>query len=248
MPYIVAHRGANQRAPQNTIPAFKEAIRNGADGVEFDVQMSKDGVLVICHNFTVDETSNGTGKVVDKTFEELRSLDFGSWFAEAYKGTQIPTLEETLDCVKDMKVINVEIKKAPEAIKREVVEKTVETVKRMGLERKVVFSSFDFSMIDIIKEIDSSLNCGLLYAPKETDCYDKRLWRFRFIEVAKGHKADAMHPFFALTKWPVLYTSICHLFGLKVNIWGIGRKYGEFLDYYKTSKFDKVDMIITDSI
>lgn len=248
MPYIVAHRGANQRAPQNTIPAFEEAIRNGADGVEFDVQMSKDGVLVICHNFTVDATSNGTGKVTDLTFEELRDLDFGSWFADAYTGVQIPTLEETLECVKDMKVINVEIKRAPEATKREVVEKTVALVKKMGLEHKVVFSSFDFSMIDIIKEIDSSLNCGLLYAPTEEDCDDKRLWKFQFIKVAKEHKADAMHPFFALTKWPILYTGICHLFGLKVNIWGIGRKYGEFLDHYKTSKLDRVDMIITDSI
>ena len=73
MPYIVAHRGANLRAPQNTIPAFVEAIKHGADGVEFDVQMTKDGELVICHNFTVDATSNGTGKIVDKTFEELRT-------------------------------------------------------------------------------------------------------------------------------------------------------------------------------
>ena len=240
MPLILAHRGANQRAPQNTIPAFESAIANGASGVEFDVQMSSDGVLVICHNFTVDETSNGEGKVCEKTFEELRALDFGSWFSEAFKGTQIPTLEETLDCVKDMEVINVEIKRPP-AENMEVVDKTVAMILEKGLKEKVVVSSFDFLVTDRVKELCPDMKVGLLYDPK--DCDDKRLLTGGFLDVAKEHKADALHPYYVLTKVPHSYVKKCHENGIAINVWGI--KGATPLDNYKNSD---VDIIITDLV
>lgn len=241
MPKILAHRGANKRAPQNTIPAFEAAIEQGADGVEFDVQMSKDGALVICHNFTVDETSNGEGKVCDLTFDELRALDFGSWFNDVtFKGTKIPTLEETLICVKDMEVINVEIKRPPEE-RMEVVDKTVAMVKDMNLQDKVIFSSFDFKVTDRIKELDPSLKVGLLYDP--TDCDDKGLLVGDFLKVSKKHQADALHPHYVLTKVPRSYIKKCHENGIQVNVWGI--KGSTALENYKNSD---VDIIITDLV
>ena len=240
MPLIIAHRGANLRAPQNTLPAFQAAIDNEADGVEFDVQLSKDGVPVICHNFEVNETSNGKGLVVDQTFEELRALDFGSWFSDKFAGTKIPTLEETLQTVKDMKLINIEIKKPKEG-SLEVVDKTVAMVKEMGLEEKVVISSFYFYVTDRVKELDPSLKVGLLYDPK--DCYDKRLLKGQFIEVAKEHKADAFHPYFVLTKLPPNFTQKAHENGIAVNVWGI--KGSTHLESYKNSD---VDCIITDLV
>ena len=165
---ILGHRGANRRAPQNTLPAFRAAVEHGADGVEFDVQMSADGVLVICHNFTVDATSNGTGRIDEMTFDELRALDFGSWFSAGFAGTQIPTLEEVLDCVRDMEVLNVEIKPARKD-RQEVVRKTVETVRAFGLTEKTIFSSFDFNIIRDLKALDPGLVCGLLYDPVPED-------------------------------------------------------------------------------
>lgn len=245
MPLILAHRGANKRAPQNTIPAFKSAIEHGADGVEFDVQMTSDGVLVICHNFTVDETSNGTGYVHEHTFEELRALDFGSWFSDEFKGTLIPTLDETLDTVKDMTVINIEIKRPQPETKKEVVHKTIAAVRAHGLTDKVIFSSFDFETIDLIKAEDDTLKCGLLYDPEKEDCDDRGLLYGQFVKIAKAHKADALHPYFKLTRYPFFYTDMCHRNGIAVNVWGIGKKTAKYLERWKKSK---VDIIITDEI
>lgn len=248
MAKIIAHRGANKRAPQNTIPAFKKAIELGADGVEFDVQLSKDGVPVICHDFTVDATSDGSGRVTDMTFEELRMLDFGSWFRAAdekngideFTGVQIPTLEETLHCVKNMEIINIEIKRPPNG-DMTVVEKTVALVKKFELQSKVIISSFDFKVTDKVKELDESLRVGLLYCP--TECDDKDLMRGKFLEVAKKHKAEALHPYYILTKLPKGYIKMCHANGISVNVWGV--KGSVTLESYKNSP---VDMIITDLI
>ena len=109
---IIAHRGANKRAPQNTLPAFQKAIEMGTDGFETDVHLSKDGVPVICHNYTIDETSNGTGKIEEMTLEELKKYDFGSYYDPKFKDTPLPTLDEFLDLAtgKGLKVLNIELK------------------------------------------------------------------------------------------------------------------------------------------
>ena len=79
---VISHRGANRVAPQNTIPAFKKSLEIGCDGFETDIHLTVDGHPVICHNYTIDETSNGSGEVKSKTLEELRSYDFGSYFSD----------------------------------------------------------------------------------------------------------------------------------------------------------------------
>ncbi len=239
---ILGHRGANRRAPQNTVPAFRAAVEHGADGVEFDVQMSADGVLVICHNFTVDATSNGTGRIDELTFEELRALDFGSWFSAEFAGTQIPTLEEVLDCVKDMEVLNVEIKPARKN-RQEVVRKTVETVRAFGLTEKTIFSSFDFNIIRDLKALDPGLVCGLLYDPVPEELFDKRLLRGQYLTVASEYRADALHPHYLLTNFPRSYVRKCHEAGLMVNVWGISKE--SELEKYKEKD---LDIIITDCI
>ena len=76
---IIAHRGANQVAPQNTIEAFKKSIEIGCDGFETDIHLTKDGIPVVCHNFTIDETSTGKGAIKNMTFE-ARFLGSKSWF------------------------------------------------------------------------------------------------------------------------------------------------------------------------
>ena len=109
---IQAHRGASKRAAQNTVPAFEKAILMGADGIETDVHLTKDGIPVICHNYDIDSTSNATGFIADKTFDELRQYDFGSYFSSVYENTKIPALEElfALCAPSGLKIINVEIK------------------------------------------------------------------------------------------------------------------------------------------
>lgn len=93
---LCAHRGGMDTHPENTIPAFRYSIESGVQMIEFDIQFSKDSVLVIMHDDSVDRTTDGKGNVADLTFKELKQLDAGIKKGEQFKGTKIPTLEETL--------------------------------------------------------------------------------------------------------------------------------------------------------
>lgn len=94
---IGAHRGASDTHPENTLAAFREAIRLGAHQIEFDVRLTKDGHLVVMHDATVDRTTDGQGAVTDMTLAELRRLDAGRKKHATFAGERVPTLEETLD-------------------------------------------------------------------------------------------------------------------------------------------------------
>ena len=109
-PLVWAHRGASGYAPENTIPAFELAAEMGADGVELDVQFTKDGQIVVCHDETIDRTSNGCGWVKDHTLEELLALSFDNG-NKAYEGAQIPTMQEVFDALRPTNLtINIELK------------------------------------------------------------------------------------------------------------------------------------------
>ncbi|NHB85223.1 hypothetical protein G7085_12910 [Tessaracoccus sp. HDW20] len=107
---IWAHRGACAYAPENTLPAFELAVQMRADGVELDVQRTADGQLVTIHDETINRTSNGVGRVVDLTMEDLRRCDFTNGFA-GRRGVKIPTLHEALDVFRNTSMtVNVELK------------------------------------------------------------------------------------------------------------------------------------------
>lgn len=93
---LCAHRGAMSTHPENTLPALQEAVRLGAHMIEFDIQLTKDGALVLMHDATVDRTTNGKGKVSGLTLAEIKALDAGSKMGAAFTGTRIPTFEEAL--------------------------------------------------------------------------------------------------------------------------------------------------------
>lgn len=94
---VIAHRGSKGVRPENTLAAFKKAIEEGADGIETDVHLSKDGEMVIIHDETVDRTTNGTGRVFDHTLAELKQLSAGGSFSGRYQNEKIPTLQEVVD-------------------------------------------------------------------------------------------------------------------------------------------------------
>lgn len=110
---IFAHRGSKSNRPENTLAAFAEAIRVGADGIELDVHLTKDGQLVVIHDESIDRTTNGTGLVRNLTFSEIRNYSAGAWFDKDYVTEKIPLLSEVLDLLIQMQftgVLNVEIK------------------------------------------------------------------------------------------------------------------------------------------
>ena len=139
---VLAHRGASAYAPENTEPAFRKAIELGADGVELDVHLCKDGHMVVNHNFDVDHNSDGLGLIEEYTLRELKQLDFGLWKGVEFKGTSILTLEEALEIVKNMKLINIEIKSAQTPYPG-LTEKVCGLVRKMALTQKVILSSFN---------------------------------------------------------------------------------------------------------
>ena len=107
---ICAHRGANETHPENTLTAFKEAIRLGAHMIEFDVQMTKDKELVIMHDRTVDRTTNGSGAISNLTLAEIKSFDAGSWKSEDFLGEKVPTFKETLEIMPKNIWLNIHLK------------------------------------------------------------------------------------------------------------------------------------------
>jgi glycerophosphoryl diester phosphodiesterase len=107
---LCAHRGAMETHPENTLPSIREAIRAGAQMVELDVRLSRDGIPVLMHDTTVDRTTNGTGRVNELLLAELIALDAGNWFKPPYKGIRIPTLEEALLIFPDNVWIDLDMK------------------------------------------------------------------------------------------------------------------------------------------
>ena len=107
---VCAHRGASDSHPENTISAFREAIRLGVQMIELDVTLSKDGKLVIIHDYTVDRTTNGSGRVKELTLADLKKLDAGSWKGSRFKGELIPTLKEVLEIMPYNIWLNIHLK------------------------------------------------------------------------------------------------------------------------------------------
>jgi len=150
---VLGHRGYSAKYPENTILAFKKAIEAGADGIELDVWLTKDGEVVVIHDETVDRTSNGSGRVKEMTLEELKELDFGN-------GERIPTLEEVFEAVPEDSVVNVEIKDV------DAVEKTAEIIGRNNPER-VIVSSFLIDALREYRKLDSETKLGILIDREE---------------------------------------------------------------------------------
>ena len=215
---VISHRGANKVAPQNTIPAFEKSLEIGCDGFETDIHLTADGYPVICHNYTIDETSDGKGEVRTKTLEELRTYDFGSYFSEEFKGTKLPTLEEFLDVSSkgDIEIMNIEIK-PPLDGNLEIVAKTIDAVKEKGLFDKLLISSFSSEVLVECKRIDPNCKTGFLYAPNKPHFYKTML--FGYVYFAKKIKADYLHPHFAAVTRS--YVKKLHKNGIKVNVWTV---------------------------
>lgn len=217
---IIAHRGARKRAPQNTIPAFQKAIELNADGFENDVHLTKDDVIVICHNYDIDETSTGTGLIRDYTYEQLLSFDFGVKFAPEFAGTKIPRLEEFLAlCSKDTKVINIEIK-PPQYPNSPIAAMTIDMVKRFGLFDNLLISSFDPQVLIDCKKIDPATKTGLLYEPGEEKCEEVC---DDFVAYARKLNVDAVHPFIGFVSED--YIEEAHEAGLLVNPWTVNEDF-----------------------
>ena len=156
---VFAHRGYSGKYPENTMEAFRGAFAAGADGIELDVQLSKDGQLVIIHDETLDRTTTGKGYVKDYTLSELKQLDASG---KLFSGLQLPSFEEYCEWVKNTPLItNIELKTSI-VYYEEIEEKTAEMVKAFRLEDRVIFSSFNHLSIVRMKQLLPECPVGAL--------------------------------------------------------------------------------------
>ncbi len=222
---VIAHRGANIECPQNTMIAFKRSMELGCDGFETDIHLTKDGIPVLCHNFTIDETSNGRGAIKDMTLEELREFDFGKYKDEKFEGTPIPTLEEFLTLAASMgdqmKVLDIEIKSEHFGEGgTELAKKTLDMVNEFELMDKLLISSFDPAILVVCKKIDPKCKTGVLYSP---DNLTSVKISARPVSFCKEIGADALHPFHMYVTR--LYVERAHRAGIQVNPWTINKEH-----------------------
>ena len=145
-PLIIAHRGDSAHVPENTLASFAAALEVGADLVEFDVQLTKDGQVVVIHDASVDRTTTGRGRVRDLTLAEIRALSAGypSRFGEAHRGERVPTLAEALGLLKDRARVMVEIKadSVTDDAEGGIEARSIAEVRKTGMEKDVAFLSF----------------------------------------------------------------------------------------------------------
>lgn len=141
-PTIFAHRGASRHAPENTLAAFELAIQQGADAIELDAKLTADGQVVVIHDQSLERTAATATKVKEMTLSQIKALDAGSHFDCAFRGEPIPTLEEVLVNFGRLTYINIELTNYT-SILDDLPEKAAGLVKKYGLQKRVLFSSFN---------------------------------------------------------------------------------------------------------
>jgi glycerophosphoryl diester phosphodiesterase len=191
-PLIMAHRGNSARCPENTLASFRQALEDGADVIETDLNVSADGVLMVIHDAPVDRTTNGSGAVSQMTQAELQALD-ASYGRPEFAGAKIPTLDELLAMLPPGVALGLELKDDA-FLRQEVCEKLAATIEAHGATDRVFVLSFSEARLDAIRRYASTLPTGLI-----------TLWKL--LPARKGELAGPLWPFMFLNP---LYAWIGH--------------------------------------
>ncbi len=216
MQKIFAHRGASGYAPENTLEAFELAAKIGADGVELDIHMTKDGELVVAHDEELHRVSNGRGFIRDMTLAELKKLRFNRTHPE-YANATIPTLREAYELLKPTGLeVNTELKTS--RIRYERIEaKCVQLAAETGMTERVLYSSFNSASLLLIKHMEPSARVGLLRTPIGMLNNRKVIDPWNLANLVG---IDAIHPHFSEL---LLYREAdkAHAKGMQVNVWTV---------------------------
>ncbi|MBC2018736.1 glycerophosphodiester phosphodiesterase [Listeria seeligeri] len=190
MTEIFAHRGSSGTHPENSLPAMREAIISGVDGIELDIHLIKTGDLVVMHDEKVDRTTNGTGFLKDYTLSELKKLEIGKHF---FRKTRVPTLEEVFKLVSGSGVVlNIELK--TDIFEYEGIEQKVIDLVKTYPNVKVMYSSFNPATLVSLRQIDSEAKLALI-THENLDTV---------LDLHKQIQLDAVHPPIKAKDNPVL--------------------------------------------
>jgi glycerophosphoryl diester phosphodiesterase len=213
---IVGHRGAPACAPENTLASFEEGLRQGADIIELDVQLSADGHVVVFHDERLERTTDGAGRLEACTLAELKALDAGSWFDASFAGVPIPTLDEVLAWAKNRTPLFIELKYSAPPVAA-LASGAVEQVRAYEMADQVMFISFAHPALSWVKQNAPELATGALYSARVSDP----------VRLVRETGADAVMPLWdAVTAEDVRK---CHEAGLSVHTWGHGADYAALM-------------------
>lgn len=196
IPFIIAHRGYSSVFPENTLAAFAGALDIGVDYIELDVQLSRDGQVIVMHDDSLKRTTGVDGSPTEFTVEELAGLDAGSWFDASFAGEKIPTLEEALNLIRDTQCgVYLELKDIGET--EGFVESVLEVAEKCGMTQRCLFASFQYDYLARLKELDGNLatlyntSSGKTSLPEEfpADYYGLNLDTIRQETVKAIHEA-----------------------------------------------------------
>ena len=151
-PRLCAHRGLHRTAPENSMPAYGAAVALGATEIELDLWTSADGVLVSCHDATLDRVSDGTGKIYEKTYAELAALDFGIRYDERYRGLRIPTFEDILRELGSRCIMNIHVKLWEVDIGRPMIREIIDMIRKYDCEKHVYLMIVNDEIHRAVKE------------------------------------------------------------------------------------------------
>ncbi len=167
-PLVIAHRGGVDWAPENTLAAFKKSVESKVGGVEFDVHRCSSGELVIIHDDDLKRTTNGSGLVKDRSYNELKELSCGLWIAEEFKNERVPLLTEALDLFTHDMLVNIELKNSPmgyEGIEKDLLSVIAPYRKKLN----ILVSSFDHHCLRRLRKLDQDIQIGILAAASLVD-------------------------------------------------------------------------------
>lgn len=201
---VIGHRGDSAAAPENTMAAFEKTTSLGAEYLEIDIRMSKDGVPVVMHDSTVDRTTDGTGAVADLTIAELKALDAGSWFDASHAGARIPSLDEVLALVADASDTDVLIEYKGKWTKAGL-KTTLEMIEDAGVGNRTIVQSFSEKTVARLRKVSPDLVIGWL-----THTLDAAA-----VATAQRIDADAVNPAVVNTHT----VARAHRAGLGVFVW-----------------------------
>jgi len=205
----IAHRGASGSAPEHTRPAFERALNAGADMIELDVQLSRDGELMVMHDLDLQRTTSTRGAVRDYDLAELKKLDAGSWFDQHFCGEPILTLDEVLTLVAGRARLNVEVK-APATDWPAIAPRLVKVLREYAALESTVISCFDAPALEAVRAQSDDARLGLLW--QHTDFTDAWPWLREF-------HAVSIHPFWMLASSDVIHRA--HALGVQVLTWTV---------------------------
>lgn len=221
---ITAHRGSSFEAPENTMAAIRKAYENGATHVEIDVQLTRDGHVILAHDTTFKRTSDLDKRPDELTLEDIKKLDTGAWFSEAYTGEKIPTLQEVMDYAKDKLILNIEIKGS--MYSPEIVSRVKALIDKNDFASRCVITSLNYEDLIVMESLDSKIKTGyIMYVA----IGDLNALNVDFYSIEASQVSEAL-------------VDKAHRFGREVHVWTVNE-----IDDMETFIALGVDNIITDN-